>query len=298
MPSAPFQIVPLDAPVGAEITGLDLDAPLDDATRQALYAAWLDAGILVFRGLGTSAERHVALSRCFGPLEIHPVPDLRVPDHPEIISLRSAADRKPIIHYFDGEPIADRSPWHTDTVYTPTPCRAGLLRMVHKSEQGGETGWIDTAAAYDALSDAMKQRLEGLEARFDFVVDICDMRFGRPENLGHGDMGSIDYPSFPSVIHPLVWTHPESGRRSLNLSPLHLTEVVGMDRSEGDPLLEALVEHVTDGRFTYVHDWEPGDMVLWDNWRTLHRAFGIPPHCEREVQRTTIDSDRVIGRLA
>ena len=170
--------------------------------------------------------------------------------------------------------------------------------MVQKSAEGGETGWIDTAGAYDALTADMKRRIEDLEARFDFVVDLCDMRFGRFENLRHGDLGSVEFPAIPPVIHKLVWTHPESGRKSLNLSPLHLKEVVGMDRSEGDAILEELVDHATAEQFSLVHDWEVGDMVLWDNWRTLHRALGIPPHCEREVQRTTINSERVIGRFA
>jgi taurine dioxygenase len=293
-----FEVKPLDVSLGAEIIGLDLDAAIAEPTRQALYDVWVDAGILLFRQLGTSTARHLALSRCFGTLEVHPAEALRLAGHPEIISLRNTADTEPIVHYFDGEPIADRSAWHTDTIFTPAPCRGGLLRMVHKSAEGGQTGWIDTAAAYDALSEDVKRRIEDLEARFDFIVDLCDMRFGKPDNLRHGDMGSVEFPEIPPVIHKIVWTHPESGRKSLNLSPLHLREVVGMHRDEGDPILEELVRHATEERFTLVHDWEVGDMVLWDNWRTMHRALGIPPHCEREVQRTTIDSERVIGRFA
>jgi taurine dioxygenase len=167
-----------------------------------------------------------------------------------------------------------------------------------KRAEGGETGWIDTAAAYDALSSEMKRRIGNLEARFDFIVDLCDMRFGRFDLLRHGDMGSIDFPKIPSVIHKIVWTHPESGRKSLNLSPLHLRNIVGMSRNDGDEILKELVRHTTAELFTLVHDWEVGDMVLWDNWRTMHRALGIPPHCQREVQRTTINSERIIGRFA
>jgi len=293
-----FEVRPLDAKVGVEIIGLDLDAPIDERTRKALYDVWVEAGILLFRQIGTSAERHLALSRCFGPLEVHPVPVLRLADYPEIISLRNTGDTEPIIHYFNDEPIADRSAWHTDTIFTPTPCRAGVLRMVQRSREGGETGWIDTAAAYDALSETMKQRIEDLEARFDFVVDLCDMRFGKFENLRHGDMGSVEFPELPTVIHRIVWKHPENGRKSLNLSPLHLTALVGVDRDIGDAILEELVQHTIGGPFGYVHNWEVGDMVLWDNWRTMHCALGIPPNCEREVQRTTINSERVIGRFA
>ena len=110
-------------------------------------------------------------------------------------------------------------------------------------------------------------------------------------------MGTVAYPSFPEVAHPLVWRHPESGRDALMTSPTHLRDVVGMDRAEGDAILTELVAHVTDGRFTYVHEWEQGDMVLWDNWRTMHTALGTPPECEREVQRTTIKGELQTGRF-
>jgi taurine dioxygenase len=169
--------------------------------------------------------------------------------------------------------------------------------MIERPERGGETGWIDTAAAYDGLSPAMKERIENLEARFDFVTNICDMRFGKPRNMRFGTMGTQDFGKFPPVAHSLVWVHPESGRRSLVVSPIHLIEVVGLPRAEGDALLEALVEHATSGRFTYVHDWQVGDMVLWDNWRTLHTALGTPLGMHRVVQRTSFRGEREVGRV-
>jgi taurine dioxygenase len=292
-----IDIEPLEGGVGAEVTGLDLSKPIDEETRKALNDAWLDAGILLFRGIGTSSERQLALSRCFGELEVHPIESIRLEGNDEIINLSNKGERQQMLHYFAGEAIAGRIPWHTDLIYTPTPNRGALLRMVEKPERGGETGWIDTAAAYDALPESMKERIQWLEARFDFVSDICDMRFGKPEHLEHGDLGSVEYPEFPDVAHPLVWIHPLSGRKSLSLSTIHLIDMVGMDRDTGDPILEALVEHTLDGRFTYVHDWEEGDMVLWDNWRTMHTAFGAPPGEVRVVHRTTIKGEVQMGRL-
>ena len=292
-----FEVVALDADVGAEIVGLDLDRPIGKATQRALYDAWLQAGILLFRGIGTSSQRQLTLSRCFGELDVHPIEAIRLAGEPEIICLSSRGDNDPILHSFDGEVVAGMIPWHTDLIYTPTPCRGGLLRMVESPTRGGETGWIDTAAAYAALPADLQQRIQGLEARFDFIADICDMRFGRPEKLGHISMGSTVYPEFPDVTHPLVWTHPESGLHSLCLSPINLLDVLGVVRAEGDALLEELVAHTTDGRFSYVHDWEEGDMVLWDNWRTLHTALGTPPDCEREVHRTTLRGAHATGRL-
>lgn len=292
-----FEVKPTGSGVGAEIIGLDLSRPISEATQRALYAVWLDAGILVFRGLATSPERHVTLSRCFGALDVHPVESVRLDGHPEIIELTTRGRNTPIVHYIDDEPIVGRIPWHSDMIYTTQPCRGALLRMIERPARGGETGWIDTAAAYDALSPAWKKRIEGLEARFDFVTNICDMRFARTKNLRFGTMGSQDFGSFAPVAHTLVWTHPESGRKSLVLSPIHLIEMVGMPRSEGDALLEELVEHTCSGRFTYVHDWQPNDVVLWDNWRTMHMAFGTPEGLHRVVQRTSIMGEREVGRI-
>ena len=291
-----FEVKPLPR-VGAEIVGLDLGAHIDEPTRRGLYDAWLKFAILLFRGMGTSSERQLALSRQFGALEIHPIESIRLEGHPEIINLVNRGDSDPNVHYFDGVPLAGMIPWHTDMIYTPTPCRGALLRMVEEPAEGGRTGWIDTAAAYDALPEAMKRRIEGLEARFDFVEDVCDMRFGRPPNLRHGTLGGGDFPKFPDVAHPLVWTHPETGRKSLCVSPVQLIDMVDMDREEGDALLEGLVAHATDPRFAYIHDWERNDMVLWDNWRTMHSALGTPPGCNRVVQRTTLRGERATGRL-
>lgn len=292
-----FDVKPTRTGVGAEIVGLDLERPIAEATRRRLYDVWLDAGILVFRGIGTSPERHVRLSHCFGELDVHPVASVRLEGHPEIIELTTRGKNEPIVHYIDDEPIVGRIPWHSDQVYTTRPCRGALLRMIESPVRGGETGWVDTAAAYDALAPAMKERIANLEARFDFVVDICKMRFGKPANLRFGTLGTQDYGRFTPVAHSLVWTHPESGRRSLVVSPIHLIEMVGMSRQEGDALLEELVAHTTSGRFTYVHEWQVGDMVLWDNWRTLHTALGTPLGMHRVVQRTSIRGEREVGRL-
>jgi len=292
-----FETRPLPGGIGAEVMGLDLDREIDDETARALAEVWLDAAIVLFRGIGTSNERHLRLSRCFGDLEVHPIESIRLEGTPEIIRLAEKGDTKQMTFYFDGEPVVGRIPFHTDLIYTTTPNRGAILRMVERPALGGETGWIDTAAAYDALSQTMKDRIEDLEARFNFIIDLREMRFGKPDKIEVGDFGNVDYPEFPDVAHPLVWTHPISGRKSLSLSTVHLIDVVGMDRVEGDPILEELVNHTIDGRFTYVHDWTEGDMVLWDNWRTMHTAHGAPPGYDRVVHRTTMKGEHQTGRL-
>jgi taurine dioxygenase len=293
-----FEAKPLPGGIGAEVTGLDLDQEIDAATAKALNDVWLEYAIVLFRGMGTSNERHLRLSRAFGELEVHPIESIRLPGAPEIIRLAQKADDTDQMTYrFAGEEIVGRIPYHTDLIYTTTPNRGAILRMVEKPAVGGETGWIDTAAAYDALDEATKARIEGLEARFDFVWNLEEMRFGRPEGVTLVDKGSVPYPEFPDVAHPIVWVHPISGRKSLSLSTVHLIDVVGLSREEGDPILEHLVEHTLDERFAYVHDWEEGDMVLWDNWRTMHTACGVPPGHDRVVHRTTMKGEHQTGRL-
>ena len=293
-----FDVRPLDGEVGAEIIGLDLDREIDASTAKALNDVWLESAILLFRGIGTSNERHLALSKVFGELEVHPVESIRLEGTPEIIWLAQKKDeRDQMTFFFDGEPIVGRIPFHTDMIYTPTPNRGAMLRMVEKPAVGGETGWIDTAAAYDALDDETKAAIEGLEARYLFVTNLEEMRFGKQWEIRLGDFGNVDYPVFPDVAHPIVWTHPVSGRKSLCLSPVQLIDMVGMPREEGDPILQALVDHTLSGRFTYTHEWEVGDMMLWDNWRTMHTAYGVPPGYDRVVHRTTMRGDHQTGRL-
>jgi len=293
-----FETRPLNGVIGAEVIGLDLDREIDPATAKALNEVWLDAAIVLFRGIGTSNDRHLRLSRAFGELEVHPVETIRLEGCPEIIRLaQKAGDTESMTYTFDGEPIVGRIPYHTDLIYTTTPNRGAILRMVEKPSAGGQTGWIDTAAAYDALDDETKARIEGLEARFDFVANLERMRFGKSEDVALVDAGSVAFPEFPDVAHPLVWTHPISGRKSLSLSTVHLVDMVGLSREEGDPLLERLIEHTLDDRFAYVHAWEEGDMVLWDNWRTMHTARGTPPGVDRVVHRTTMRGEHQTGRL-
>jgi taurine dioxygenase len=292
-----FETRPLEGGIGAEVIGLDLDQPLEESTVQALNDVWLEAAIVLFRGIGTSNDRHLRLSRAFGELEVHPVESIRLPENDEIIQLAQKGESRQMTYYFDGQPVVGRIPFHTDLIYTTTPNRGAILRMVEKPAIGGQTGWIDTAAAYDALPASTQSRIDGLEARFDFVSDLEKMRFGRETKIEIGDFGNVEYPKFPDVAHPLVWTHPISGRKSLSLSTVHLIDMVSLGSEEGDSILHELVNHTLDGRFTYVHEWEVGDMVLWDNWRTMHKAFGSPPGYDRVVHRTTMKGEHQTGRL-
>ena len=296
-----IEIKPLPNTIGVEVLGLDLSKEIDSDTADRLYTAWQSAGIMLFRSIGTTPERQLNLSRVFGELEVHPIENIRLEDYPELIWLANKDATSAPLYYYDDVPTVSRIPWHSDLVYTTTPNRGALLRMVDMPAQGGQTGWIDTAAAYEALDNETKKLIEDKEGLFQFILNPCDMRFGRM-NVKRDDNSNKTneanfYPDFPDIAHPLVWTHPETGKKSLAVSPLHLRSMVGNENAEADALLNKLVDHATSGEFTYIHQWQPNDMVLWDNWRTMHCALGHPPELKRMVHRTTIKGSHAFGRV-
>src|SRR5690554_1515352 len=296
-----FEIKKIAGGVGIEVLNLDLDEDISPATQKHLYDVWIDSGIVVFKNMGKNIEHQIKLSRCFGELDIHPVKNLVTNNrHPELMVLESTAQAQLSIYYRDSKPdhaFVGFIPWHSDLVFTSNPNHGAMLRAVETPSTGGETAWIDTIAAYDVLTADMKERIEHLEVEYRFCTSLLDAKFGRDPGLKMRHKGERHFPSFPPVIHPLVWRHPVNGRKILNLSPLHLERITDMDESESTCLLDTLVAHVTNRQFSYIHAWQPDDMVLWDNWRTLHSALGYPLGDRRLVHRTTIGGDVQRGRI-
>lgn len=201
------------------------------------------------------------------------------------------------VYDFGKGPTTQMIPWHTDLAFATTPNAGALLRMVQRPATGGQTGWLDTAAAYDALDRATKDEIDALEAVYLFCAGLEDMRFNRPEGRRLTPRKD-NYPGFPPVVNPLVWTHPETGRRVLNISTLNIDHIVGRCGADGDSLIRRLIDHTLDPRFRYIHEWANNDMVLWDNRRTMHMAFGHPVDQIRIVHRTTIRGIHAMGRHA
>lgn len=294
--------------VGAEVAGLDLAEPFDAALKEALYDAWLEFGVLVFRNVD-SPEKHIALSRCFGELEIHPFPEARAAENPLFIEIGGAKQAAPMV-YDETELRVNRIPWHRDTAYTPALCKGAMLRMLETPPLGGETLFADTAMAYDELPEAMKARLDGLEYKATLRLGAIDQT--RPGALWktvreasaqehapsggspiYGDGAAARY---PPVVHPAVLIHPESGRKCIFLSPTYVDGFLGMSPTESDALLEYLVAHQTQARYVYTHRWTPNDAILWDNRRFMHAAFGNRPGDRRRGLRTTLAGQLCIGR--
>jgi taurine dioxygenase len=300
-------IEPLTENIGLEVSGIDLDGPLDDGTCKALQNAFLRAGILVFRRAATRPEAHLSLSRCFGELQRHPVRENWAAGYPELvdISYRPSLPGGSTVALYevDGQRRGGWLPWHSDLKYMSKINRGGILRSITTPREGGRTGFADQIAAYAALPESLRQRIEGLHVVYQLRSDFTQERFGKPESLrlitnaaALESMAARIERDFPPVVHPMVYAQPETGRKVLNVSPTSAIGIYEMPNSAGDALLEEVISHALAPALTYYHDWDENDLVLWDNWRTLHSAEGVPEDCVREMQRTTIAGDYALGR--
>lgn len=276
---------PTSAPVGAFVSGIDFSR-LSRADASQLYLAFLEYGVLIFKDMDLGVSEHVTLARLFGEVdEPHPLEELRHPEQP-CLTVLAANGGKAVA---DDDPEADRIigtiPWHADKMYTPRPVRGALLRSVVRPKEAGETGWIDTAYLYQALPYRIKCRLQGLH-----IVHDYDVAF-RAQSMVQGGFGQ-----FPATIHPLVIVHPESDRPALNLSPVSADRIIGLVQEESDDLLQYLIEFGTNEANAYVHSWEPGDLVAWDNLRAIHRAYGHKKRHARVMHSMALRPELTLGR--
>jgi taurine dioxygenase len=301
-------------PVGGEVTGFAQGMERDPGVRAELYRAWLDHGILLFRNIAT-IEQHLAISRCFGELEVHPVPEVRSAENPYLIELgarMNGTGRAPTVYVFDGDQTRiNRIAWHRDTAYTPDICKGAMLRMLEVPESEGETLLADTAMAWDDLPEPMKARLGHLEFKatirtahlktqghqgvFWKTVRIADDEAfpGNHERCMRD--GAIDE-RYPSVVHPAVLTHPDSGRKCLFLSPTYVDLFLGLEQAESDALLACLTEHMLQPKYVYRHRWQVNDAIIWDNRRFMHAGMGNRPGEPRFGLRTTLAGPLRTGR--
>lgn len=294
---------PLTPKFGAEIIGVDLSRPLDEDTTRFIHDTWIDAGILLLRGADQDDEAQMRLSRVFGEMEPAATADLNDPNNKFMMTLAyDPEDKSPRFaqHYnVGGIDRAGWLGWHWDQSFMPTIVRGAVLRMEMPAREMGETGFIDAVEAYDRLSPEMKQRLEGLEVVYEFNPDFASGQFGFPADiraLPRDRPAKEPSYGFPPVVHPMVITQVETGRKVLKLSPMHARYILGMDRAESDALLAEVANHLVDPRYAYFHKWQKNDMVVWDNWRVIHSANGVPLYCARRARRTTIMGDYKVGR--
>ncbi len=280
-----IDIKPLGASFGAEISGVDLSTELDDATFRAIERAYADYSVLLLRGQKLSDARHVEFSRRLGELEIHVLREYVNPDHPELYRISNIIENGKRI----GIPDAGNY-WHTDLSYTAVPSRGSIMHahsIPHRDGKPlGDTSFCSTAAAYDALPDDLKRRIAGLQA----VHRFWDRYLAERKKAGQQvEVSAERRAQTPDVVHPLVRTHPVSGRKVLFVNEGFTISVLGLPEDESKQLLQSLYGYVSSPAHVYRHSWKVGDVVMWDNWATQHRLnVDYRPDEPRFMQRTTL----------
>jgi len=289
-----------DLSFGRRITGLTLDQLGEPEVRDELRRIWIEDGLVLFQEGDDSEEFQVELSQVFGPLELHPVKEVRNAQCPELIELRSVPGKDTTFEV-DGVICGAWLPFHTDLIYCHTINHGGILRAVEPTSWGGQTGFTDKIDAYARLPEDLKKRIEGLSAVYQMCTlahspfaTRADARVLSMSDYAQQVMGRVGE-DLPPVAHPLVFTQAETGRKVLNFSPRFAIYLEGMDNAEGNELLHRLAQHIFDGP-AYFHDWKVGELMLWDNWRMLHCVTPAPVDEVRIMKRTTIAGDYAMGR--
>jgi taurine dioxygenase len=280
-----IQITRLSNTLGAEITGVDLNT-YDDATFEEINAAYLEHQVLCIRDQNLDPESLVTFSERFGVVEPHDNLKFTLAQQPKILVLSNDVDE-------DGNQIGvidAGDAWHTDHSFKTHPANCAILYSLKNPSQGGVTDFTNMYAAYDALSDDMKARIANLRGRHS----ISKLKNKRVQISGAREDAVEFYKrqekAIPDVDHPLVRTHPVTGRKSLYCSPRFTVGIVGLDEDEGDALLDELIAHSIKPEFRYSHHWRDSDVVMWDNRCVNHRATGGYEYPDiRHLYRTTVE---------
>ena len=294
---------------GIEVMDFDIQQPCTDAMSAQLKALWLEYGLLLFRHQNIDTKAQIEFSRMFGPLAMHPLKATTSEEFPELFVLENGGEKDHFATaYYQGQAMVNKLDWHMDLHYTGKPNHGALIVAKILPDEDGLTGFGDLALAYDALPDDIKQLIENIEVAYCFSMQRRHMRFVNLEGYEPGP-GSpkrpqdMNFPNFSDAIYPAVVTHPDTGRKVLEITEQMLDRVVdphlaGLSNDEAVDLLQYLVDHTRKPEFHYFHHWQEGDMVLWDNWRAMHCVTGTRPGVKRLMHRTTIAGDVTLGRLA
>ena len=254
-------ITPLSSHTGAEVTGVDLTQPVDAALREHLNRAFVEHSVLVFRDQHLSPPQLLAAVQLFG--EVFPQHNTRfaLPECPQIHTISNQD------FYPDGKRYIPGEGYHTDHSNAAEPPKATVLHAVQLPDHGGDTQFVNMQRAYEDLPAATRLRIDGLRA-----MHVYQSRHSERKLMALSDAARQKVPD--AVLHPLVRTHPESGRKAIYLNPIRIEGIEGMAEAEALSLLDQLLAHATQPRYEYRHRWRPGDMVMWDNRCLLHKANG------------------------
>jgi taurine dioxygenase len=273
--AAPFQVRRLGASLGAEILGVDLKAPMDDDAFAAFEAALVEHKVLAVRDQFLTTEQHVAFSRRFGELEVHPMRPQG--QFPEILVLDNHKDN----------PVLSTDVWHSDTTFRKTPTRYTILRCEIMPEFGGDTLWANMEAAYDGLSDTFRTMISGLRAVHDFLNFRVLFKNTEEDRIKLHRMEDM----FPNPSHPVVRTHPVTGRKSIYVNPQFTLRIEGFEPAESRAILDLLFAQARVPEYQFRIRWTPGTIVFWDNRSTQHYAANDYYPQRRRMERTAVVGD-------
>ena len=272
-----LHIQALGPAIGALVTGIDLTQPVSDAQRDALLAGLIQHHVLFFENQPVTPVQQRDLARRFGELHIHPV----YPTHPDAVEI--------IVLDTDVNNLPDNDNWHTDVTFIDKPLMGALLSARHLPPSGGDTLWASGIAAYEALSEPLRKLLDPLHAEHSFVQSFPAWRYARtPEERKVWESAVAKY---PDIAHPVVRTHPVSGKRGLFVNEGFTSRIVELDKKESDAILAFLRAHIAKPEFTVRWRWKQYDLAFWDNRLTQHYAtVDYLPH-RRVMHRATVLGD-------
>ena len=274
-----LEVHPLDDSFACEVLGLRLWEPLDDRTADELRELWAHHPVMVFRRQALSEHELAGFSALFGRLERVVRTDWASPMVPEVglISNLKDGQARPIGGLGDGE-----IQWHSDQSYMMNPATGAMLYALELPPEGGATSWVDLSAAHAGLPDPLTRMVEGRRAVFSYVKRLAGYQ-GVDRVISEEAKRKT-----PPVLHPLVHTHPMTGRKALYLDSTTTVGIDGMDDVQGAALLDEIYAFATRPEFVYRHHWRVGDVVMWDNGFTMHRREPFDPAARRLMKRTTI----------
>jgi taurine dioxygenase len=277
-----IDVVPSDGALGAEVKGVDLSMPLDDGLTEQLRRAWLKYQVLVFHTQDLTDTQLLRAARAFGEPHVVEIAEYdRTGLLPEIDIISNVVK--------DGRPTgalgAGEAAWHTDMSPFEIPASATILFGREIPPTGGNTRFADMYAAYETLPDALKKKIEGR-------CSIHDIAYNASGNVRGGFEAVTDKSKGPGAVHPVVRTHPETGRRALYLGRQGYGYIHGYSVPESDALLDELWRHMTQPRFAWEHQWHQGDVIMWDNRCLIHSRGAFSADTRRVLSRVTVKGDK------
>ena len=278
-----IEVEPIAGACGAEVHGVDLSQPLGDETFEDIHNALVDHQVIFFRDQDITEDQHKAFGRRFGTLNIHPrYEPLEGP--PEIFPIRKDPEHKRIV----GES------WHHDLTHLPEPPMGSILYALEVPPVGGDTMFASQYAAYEALSDGLKELLDGMHAVHDNRIQSPKVSAARNEERTSKLREDLSEEEEPECVHPVVITHPDSGRKALYVNRIRTHRFVDMTEEESKPLLEYLFEHSYKPEFTCRFRWRKGSIAFWDNRVVMHKALNDYPGYKRYMNRVTVNGARPV----